>query len=106
MLRKSVAVLVSSAWLLTGTAAIASAATQAATQPQVPATQTGTSTKNEPPLPPAGAVDIKKAQGGEFSDLGFGVILISWLAAGGLLFLIFAGDDDDDNGGPTGTFPF
>jgi hypothetical protein len=105
MLRKSLAVVVSSAWLLTSTAAIAASATEAAKTPPVPAGQSSTSTKNEPPLPPAGPVDIKNAQG-QFSDWGIGAILVTYLAAGGLLaWIFFSIDDDDDDDGPTGTFP-
>src|SRR5262245_42478203 len=95
MLRKSLAILLSGAWLLVSTAASAASATEAAKVPPVPATtRTPDSAKYQPPLPPGGALDIKKAQGG---DLGIGVILLSWAAAGGLLFWIFSSIDNDDD---------
>jgi hypothetical protein len=102
MLRKSLAVLVSGAWLLVSTAASASSAPAAAGAAPVPARETSASVRNEPPLPPAGPVDIKNAQG-QFRDLGIGVILVTWLAVGGLLYWIFASIDDDD--ASSGTSP-
>ncbi len=104
MSRKLIAVVVSSAFLLTSIAAGAAAPATPAPAPaaasQTASTTTTSTTKNQPPLPPGRA--INKAQGEEYSDLGPGVIIAGIVAATGLLvWLMFK--DDDDSSSSTGT---
>src|SRR5262245_18582871 len=98
MWRKLLAVILSGAWLFTSTVASAS---QPASAPNPPPATTASApaSRNTPPLPPGGALDIHKAQG--YSDLGFGVILLSWIAAGGLIWLIIASTNSDNDNGVT-----
>jgi hypothetical protein len=104
MMRVPLAIVLSGALISSGMSPAAFAAAAPAPQPaQVSAPQTGASTGNQPPLPPGRAVDLREMQGGADDDIGIGVIVLSWVAAGALLFLIFSGDDDDDSS-PTGTF--
>jgi hypothetical protein len=99
MLRKLLAVVVSSAFLMTSVAAGATEPAKPAPAP-APASQTAATPKNQPPLPPGRA--INKAQGEGYSDLGPGVIIGGIVVATGLLFwLMFK--DDDDSSSSTGT---
>ena len=101
MWRKPLAVVLSGAWLFASTVANAQQTAAAPGLPQL-ATSSAQPSKNTPPLAPGGAVGIREAQG--YSDLGFGVILLSWLAAAGLLVWIFTSTDEDEDNAPTGTF--
>jgi hypothetical protein len=101
MSRKLLAVVLSSACLWTTIATSASAAADAAKQTPVSVPQTTASTGNKPPLPPGRAVNIQRAQGDGYDDLGPGVIIASWAAAAGaLVLMMFGGDDDDDSSPP------
>ena len=97
MLRKLLAVALSSALVMTSIAA-------GAAEPATPApAKTVPAAKNTPPLPPGGA-RIKKAQGLEDDDLGPGVIIAGIVVATGfLVWLMFHEDDDDDTSSGTGT---
>lgn len=102
MMRRLLAVLVSSACLWTGIPASASAAAEGAEPVQASAPDPAAGKGNQPPLPPGPAVDLTKAQG--YDNLGPGVIIASVAGATALLFLMmFADDDDDDDDSPTGT---
>jgi hypothetical protein len=102
MSRKLIAVVVSSAFLMTSIAASAADPQTPAPAPQTAGTTTATTAKNEPPLPPGRARDIKKAQGLGDDDLGPGVIIASIAVATGILvWLMFKGDDDSSSS--TGT---
>lgn len=106
MARMPLAVVLSGALILSGMSPAAFAAAAPAPQPaQASAPPAAPRTGNQPPLPPGRAVDLRDMNGGADDDLGIGLIVLSWVAAGALLFLIFSGDDDDDSSSPpTGTF--
>jgi hypothetical protein len=100
MSRKSLAVLVSGAYLLMTIAGAASAAPEAAIPTQPPA-QTAAPAMNQPPLPPGGAANIREAQ----SRIGPGIILLGVAAAAAVLVVIFLSidEDEDDTSPSTGT---
>ena len=95
MSRKLLAVLLSSAWLLTSVSASAAPAAEPAQPAQVAVPQTVATGGNQPPLPP-GPARIRNAQGLEDDDLGIGVILGAAAVATALLFLMMFSDDDED----------
>jgi hypothetical protein len=92
MVRKMVALLVSSAVLVGGiNAALAQGAS-----PQPAGTAVSTNAKadgNSTPLPPGGAAGIRQAQGG--GDTVWHIIGLGFLG-GVVLAMIFVGNDEDD----------
>ena len=97
MSRKLMAVLVSTALAFGNVTTSAWAAGEPAKQ----AAQTSVATKNQSPLPAAGAAGIKQAQGaGDNSALILGGLIVGSI----VLALLLTNDDEDDSGGPpTGT---
>ena len=99
MSRKLLAVFLSSALVMTS---VAAGAAEPGKPAPAPASQTASTAKNQPPLPPGGA-RIKKAQGLEDDDLGPGVIIAGIVVATGVLVWLMFGTDDDDSSSGTGT---
>ena len=99
MVRKMVALLVSSAVLIGGmNAALAQGAS-----PQPAGTAVSTTAKaggNSTPLPPGGAAGIRQAQGG--GDTVWHIIGLGFLG-GVVLAMILVGNDEDDEPVPTTT---
>ncbi|MET0594848.1 MAG: hypothetical protein ABW133_19260 [Polyangiaceae bacterium] len=92
MSRKLMAVLVSTALAFGNVTTSAWAAGEPAK-----AAQTSIATKNQSPLPAAGAAGIKQAQGaGDNSALILGGLIVGSI----VLALLLTQDDDDDSGGP------
>ena len=100
MPRKLLAVVVSSAFLMTSVALGAPSAPEPA-PPPAPAAVQPAPAGNQPPLPPGRA--INKAQGEEYDDLGMGVIIAAWAAALAVIFLVAFSNNGDEESAPTGT---
>ena len=101
MVRKMVALLVSSAVLIGGmNAALAQGASAQPANTAISATPNAKADGNSAPLPPGGAAGIRQAQGG--GDTVWHIIGLGFLG-GVVLAMIFVGNNEDDEEVPTTT---
>ena len=101
MIRKMVALLVSSAVLVGGmNAALAQGAAREPANTTITPAPSVRTDANSTPLPPGGAAGIRQAQGG--GETAWHIVGLGFLG-GVVLAMIFVGNDEDENETPTTT---